>query len=109
MMEKCYRCSGYVALQYDAGLRCYERYCVNCGARPEFKRRRADGQPEEGPMLCRKCGIYPRAKIGSYRNGEVEISMCTTCRVVELSRKRLFDKAHQRPIGAVRHKGALLA
>lgn len=107
MSDRCYKCNGLVVLQYDVGLQCEEERCVNCGARPQWKPVRADGQPIGDPMVCHECGVHPRAKIFSHQGGEREIGMCHGCRVVYLTKRRKAD-LKEGLHGNVRYKGALV-
>lgn len=107
MNDRCYKCQGCIVLRYDVFLRQDEQICVNCGARPQWKPVRADGQETDAPMVCRECGIHPRSTIFSHQGGEREIGMCHGCRVAYLTKRRksdLKEGAH----GNVRYKGALL-
>ena len=90
-------------MQYDAELRHEEPYCINCGARPRWKPQRADGQPIEAPMMCRKCEIRPR-----HREGLTEYVICSVCRIDDIIKNRRLNRKTGASMGNFRHKGVLM-
>ena len=107
-MTPCYKCGGLVQWQYDVELRCEEMYCVNCGARPEHKPIRADGQAVEATLYCVRCKEVPRTTIYVASKGVLETVHCEGCRVFVLRQKRNADSKRRQKMGNVRYKGALL-
>jgi hypothetical protein len=108
MTERCYRCNGMVGRQYDAILRTWEPYCLNCGARPQHKPKFADGRNVSDGLLCQECRVNPRSTTQSYRAGSQEVAVCIACRTEDLERRRILDMKRRNRMGNVRHKGVLL-
>lgn len=81
MAETCTRCGGCLLTQYDAVERVDERYCANCGARPQQALRRADGLALDAPLLCgRGCGREVAKKWSVIMKCEEEMRTCAVCR-----------------------------
>jgi hypothetical protein len=108
MMEQCYRCNGMIGQQYDAILRTWEPYCLNCGARPQHRPKFADGRDVKDGLLCGKCKVNRRSVILAYHGGSQEIEWCVACRTEDLEKRRLIDMKRRNRMGNVRHKGVLL-
>ncbi len=87
-MSRCNKCQGLLSTGYDINLREEYTYCINCGARPTWAARRADGRPLEAPIVCRKCKEYPVTSVVRPIKGEIWTELCQFCRVTHLANRR---------------------
>lgn len=87
-MHHCVKCCGLLSTGYDISLREEYVYCINCGARPNWEIRRADGRPLNAPILCRRCKEHPVTSVKLPIKGEIWTELCQFCRVVHLANRR---------------------
>lgn len=102
-MEGCSRCGGLLAGQYDVGLRGFELRCMNCGARPGCEAKHRDGRPREAPLLCRDCGVNPRAKSMFGMHAHSEIEVCIQCREKNLLTRRPSKMLKYKKLNSLRY------
>lgn len=99
----CKKCGGFLVRQYDVFLGVSEELCLNCGNRPMWPRKRIDGQADGAPLLCRKCKERPRMTTRMGQGAmEIEIEICSVCRVEEIMYRRRIDGKRRKTLGNVK-------
>ena len=91
----CKKCQGMVVNGHDVNLHDEYTYCINCGFRPQWAGRFAEGKLTHTPIPCRKCKQYPVTSVTYPNKGVVWTDLCQYCRVEHLAKRREKKKTQR--------------